>query len=113
MTVPTEEQCEKLRRFVDEWCGTIRDVTTEVEGNFTGPWTWTVGDQHMDPLKLVPVSHDAVKAHHLVSAENPAFAAVAKVFSYLASRVSTLKTEVNFSHGTSKYNALTVFLLSF
>ena len=53
-----------------------------------------IGDRGMDPLHLVPVSHDAVRAHHLVSVENPAFASVAKVFAYLASKVATMKVEV-------------------
>jgi hypothetical protein len=52
-----------------------------------------IGDRGMDPLRLVPVSHDAVRAHHLVSVENPAFASVAKVFAYLASKIASMKQE--------------------
>jgi hypothetical protein len=155
--VPTEEHLEKLRRFVDEWCGTVRspsglapaqrsrlcirrrrphpsptdspsseaaigtysptphppaqrsgssgsvaqraaagqvrNVTDELEGASTGQWTWGVGDVAANPIRLAPTPVDVVKAQHLVSAENPAFASVTKVFSYLAAQVATLKHE--------------------
>jgi hypothetical protein len=72
----------------------VRNVTDELEGASTGKWTWGVGDIAADPIRLAPTPVDVAKAQHLVSAENPAFASVTKVFSYLAAKVATLKQEV-------------------
>jgi len=72
----------------------VRNVTDELEGASTGKWTWGVGDIAANPIRLAPTPVDVAKAQHLVSAENPAFASVTKVFSYLAAKVATLKQEV-------------------
>jgi hypothetical protein len=93
--VPTEEQTENLRRFVDDWSSTINDITRELEDAGAAEWSWTVWDHTMDPISLLPTPYDAAQPHHLVHAENPAFAAVAKVLSFLAFQVSKIKREVN------------------
>eukprot|EP00854_Cymbomonas_tetramitiformis_P013297 gene13297-15713_t len=93
LSVPAEIHSEKLRRFVDEWGVTLRDISNEVEDAGTSAWSWTVWDHTTDPLRLMPQPCDPSRAHELVHADNPAFANLAKVFSYMASQISKLKTE--------------------
>ena len=99
-SLPTEEQLEKLRLFVDLYNDELRDVEKALDASFSEVW-----DAQTDPIEAVLHIKESCSVRELLRTDNRVVHKTMTVFTSLCNEVEQLKEKAE----RDFYDALGVF----